>query len=234
MGITFDKDMMVVDRKTFQTTRDGIFVGGDAAWGPENIIWAVEHGHQAAISIHAHCERRPIAQRPRAGMTLASTKMGLHEWSYSNDYHTAQRQRMRHVELGERLAQLTTEVELGFTPEQTAVEVERCLNCDVQTAFIAGKCIECDACLDACPMDCLTIVDNAPEEKLRHGGLRAPAKNPKQALYASEALVQTGRIMVKDEDLCLHCGLCAERCPTDAWDMAKFDLRLPYAGQEVA
>jgi NADPH-dependent glutamate synthase beta subunit-like oxidoreductase len=234
MGIAFEKDMPIVDRKTFQSTREGIYFGGDAAWGPENIIWAVEHGHQAAISIHAQCDRRPIHDRPPHGMNLSSTKMGLHEWSYSNDYHTAQRQRMRHVELGERLARLSTEVELGFTPEQTAVEVERCLNCDVQTDFKANLCIECDACLDACPMDCLTIAENAPEEKLRQGGLRAPAKNQKQALYASAPLIQTGRIMIKDEDVCLHCGLCAERCPTDAWDMAKFDLKIPYAGRSSA
>jgi formate dehydrogenase beta subunit len=231
IGLEFNQwNMPLVDKKTMQSTREGVFFGGDAAWGPENIIWAVEHGHQAAISIHAHAQRRPITDRPPVGMNLASTKMGLHEWSYSNDYSAAARAKMQHVDLPVRLASIATEVELGFTPEQARREVERCLNCDVQTHFEGKRCIECDACIDACPMDCLTIVANAPEAELRTR-LTAPALNAKQALYVSEGLKQTGRVMVKDEDVCLHCGLCAERCPTDAWDMARFELKLPYAGQ---
>jgi formate dehydrogenase (NADP+) beta subunit len=233
IGLAFDaSDMPVVDKKTMQSTREGVFFGGDAAWGPENIIWAVEHGHQAAISIHQHAQGLPVTDRPPVGMTLASTKMGLHEWSYSNDYSPAQRQRMRHVELGERLARLSVEVELGFTPEQTEAEVQRCLNCDIETHFDAPRCIECDACIDVCPTDCLTITAGGPgvsEEELRPR-LTAPALNLAQPIFVSPALKQTGRVMVKDEDVCLHCGLCAERCPTDAWDMVRFDLRLPYAG----
>jgi formate dehydrogenase (NADP+) beta subunit len=175
-------------------------------------------------------DRRPVTERPPQGQNLASTKMGLHEWSYSNDYNAAPRAKMAHVELPARLASISTEVELGFTPEQTRREVERCLNCDAQTHFEGKRCIECDACIDVCPMDCLTIVENAPEDELRRR-LTAPAENLKQALYVSEGLKQTGRVMVKDEDVCLHCGLCAERCPTDAWDMVRFELKIPYAGQ---
>jgi formate dehydrogenase beta subunit len=234
IGIEFGQwDMPVVDRTTFQCTLPGVFFGGDAAWGPENIIWAVEHGHQAAISIHQYVHGRPVTDRPAQGHTLSSTKMGIHEWSYSNDYHPVQRQKMTHVELTERFRQLSIEVELGFTPEQTAHEVERCLNCDVQTHFTASLCIECDACIDVCPVDCLTITPDGEEAEVR-ARLTAPAKNPDQPLYASAALPQTGRIMVKDEDLCLHCGLCAERCPTAAWDMRLFELLLPYAGRDVA
>jgi NADPH-dependent glutamate synthase beta subunit-like oxidoreductase len=231
-GIAFDaKDMPVVDRITMQSTLPGVFFGGDAAWGPENIIWAVAHGHAAAISIHNRCSGIPVTERPPEGMTLASAKMGMHAWSYSNDYNPSPRARMQHAELVERFSRLGVEVELGFTPEQTAREVERCLNCDIQTHFTAGLCIECDACVDVCPVSCLTIApDGAPEEELRKR-LSAPALNTTQALYASAELPQTRRVMFKDEDLCLHCGLCAERCPTAAWDMAKFDLLLPYAGR---
>jgi NADPH-dependent glutamate synthase beta subunit-like oxidoreductase len=231
-GITFDAlGMPVVDRTTLQSTLPGVFFGGDAAWGPENIIWAVAHGHEAAISIHNRCSGIPVTERPPEGMTLVSAKMGMHAWSYSNDYNPSPRARMQHAELVERFSRLGVEVELGFTPEQTAREVERCLNCDIQTHFTAGLCIECDACVDVCPVSCLTIApDGAPEEELRKR-LSAPALNPAQALYASAELPQTRRVMFKDEDLCLHCGLCAERCPTAAWDMAKFDLLLPYAGR---
>jgi ferredoxin len=231
-GITFDaQGMPVVDRTTLQSTLPGVFFGGDAAWGPENIIWAVAHGHEAAISIHNRCSGIPVTERPPEGMTLVSAKMGMHAWSYSNDYNPSPRARMQHAELVERFSRLGVEVELGFTPEQTAREVERCLNCDIQTHFTAGLCIECDACVDVCPVSCLTIApDGAPEEELRKR-LSAPALNPAQALYASAELPQTRRVMFKDEDLCLHCGLCAERCPTAAWDMAKFDLLLPYAGR---
>jgi len=235
IGIDFnDWDTPIVDRTTFQTTRPGVFCGGDAAWGPENIIWAVEHGHQAAISIHNHCRDLPLEDRPAYGQNLVSQKMGLHEWTYSNDYDEADRTAMRHVALEEALSALEVEVEEGFDVEQTLREVERCLNCDIQTHFTAPLCIECDACVDVCPLSCLTIIPPAPEEELRAGGeLTAKPLNADQPLYLSEALPGTGRIMVKDEDLCVHCGLCAERCPTAAFDMMKSDLLIPYAGLEA-
>jgi len=233
IGIEFDQwDMPVVDRTTFQCTVPGVFFGGDAAWGPENIIWAVEHGHQAAISIHNHCQGSTVTERPPQGMNLLSQKMGLHEWSYSNDYDPIQRAKMTHVELEERMRQLVTEVETGFTPEQWTREVERCLNCDVQTHFTTELCIECDACIDVCPVDCLTIAPNGEEAELRTR-LTAPATNTEQPLFVSGDLPHTARVMLKDEDLCLHCGLCAERCPTAAWDMRKSELLIPYAGHEV-
>jgi formate dehydrogenase (NADP+) beta subunit len=231
IGIEFgDWDMPVVDKKTFQSTLPGVFFGGDAAWGPENIIWAVEHGHQAAISIHNHCHDIPITERPAQGMNLLSQKMGLHQWSYSNEYSNAQRVKMTHVELVERFSKLTVEVEMGFDAEQTATEVQRCLNCDIQTHFTASLCIECDACIDICPVDCLTITTSADESALRNK-LTASNIHPEQPLYVSGELPQTRRVMVKDEDLCVHCGLCAERCPTAAWDMRKFELQQPYAGR---
>ena len=230
LGIQFDKwEVPVVDEKTFQSTREGVFFGGDAAFGPKNIIWAVEHGHQAAISIHQYCEKAPLAERPPYGMNLVTQKMGISEWSYKNDYSAAIRQKMKHVDLVERFNKMNIEVELGFTAEQAAAEVGRCLNCDVQTVFTAPKCIECDACVDICPVQCLTITRDGDELDLR-GRLSAPALNPDQDLYVSAALPQTRRIMAKDEDVCVHCGLCAERCPTAAWDMQKFQLIIPYAG----
>jgi ferredoxin len=235
LGIAFDaSDMPAVDRTTMQSTRAGVFFGGDAAWGPENIIWAVEHGHQAAISIHNHCSGIPVAQRPPHGMNLVSAKVGMHSWSYSNAYNPAARAKMKHAELTQRFAALDTEVELGFTPEQTAAEVERCLNCDIQTHFTANLCIECDACVDVCPVNCLTITHDGSDEVDLRKRLMAPALNAAQDLYLSDALPQTKRVMVKDEDVCLHCGLCAERCPTAAWDMRQFELLIPYAGQEGA
>jgi len=231
IGLDFnDWEMPVVDKTTFQTTRDGVFVGGDAAWGPENIIWAVEHGHQAAISIDNYCQGQSLLDRPADGMNLVSQKMGLHSWSYGSQYDPSGRSKMNHVDLVERFKALEVEVELGFNAEQIAVEVERCLNCDIQTHFSAPLCIECDACIDVCPVYCLTITDNGSEEDLRDR-LTVPAENTDQDLYISEELPQTARIMVKDEDLCVHCGLCAERCPTAAWDMVKFDLLIPYAGK---
>jgi NADPH-dependent glutamate synthase beta subunit-like oxidoreductase len=235
IGIEFDKwNNPVVDKTTFQSTRPGVFFGGDAAWGPENIIWAVAHGHGAAISIHNLCTAVPITQRPPQGMNLISQKMGIHEWSYSNDYNAVKRQKMKHVDLVERFKKMNVEVELGFNPEQAAHEVERCLNCDIQTAFTESKCIECDACIDVCPTHCLTIApDPGEDEKVLRQQLTAPAVNPKQAVYVSGGLPQTRRLMVKDEDVCVHCGLCAERCPTAAWDMQKFELQLPYAGKPV-
>ena len=233
LGVEFDKwGMPAVDEKTFQSTRPGVFFGGDSAWGPKNIIWAVEHGHQAAISIDNHCRKISVADRPAWGMNLVSQKMGISEWSYHNDYNPASRQKMKHVELVQRFEDLHVEVELGFSAEQTAREVQRCLNCDVETVFNAPKCIECDACIDICPLSCLTIARDASEDVLRHH-LSAPAVNIDQALYASKPLPQTGRLMLKDEDLCVHCGLCAERCPTAAWDMQKFQLLINYAGSEA-
>ncbi len=233
LGIDFDKwNMPVVDETTFQSSRPGIFFGGDAAFGPKNIIWAVAHGHAAAISIHNHCQGVPVTERPENGMNLITQKMGLSEWSYHNDYNPASRQKMKHVDLARRFEQLNIEVELGFNAEQTAREVQRCLNCDVETAFNAGRCIECDACIDICPLLCLTITRDGEEPQVRER-LSAPAVNPDQALYASEPLPQTGRLMFKDEDLCVHCGLCAERCPTSAWDMQKFELLISYAGREA-
>jgi len=228
LGVEFGKwDMPVVDPVTLQSTRPGLFFGGDSAFGPKNIIWAVEHGHQAAISIHQHCHGKAVTDRPPAGVNLVTQKMGLSEWSYENDYDTAQRQRMQHVELQTRFSSLAIEVEVGFTPEQTAHEVQRCLNCDVQTVFDAPLCIECDACIDVCPVSCLTITRNGDEAELRTR-LTVPAANLEQPLYVSESLPQTGRVMVKDENLCVHCGLCAERCPTAAWDMQKSEVVLPY------
>jgi NADPH-dependent glutamate synthase beta subunit-like oxidoreductase len=230
LGIAFDdQGMPKVDRTTMSSTRPGVFFGGDAAWGPENIIWAVEHGHQAAISIHNHCQRIALTDRPPHGMNLVSAKVGMHAWSYSNDYSPAPRTKMTHAELEERFSRLSVEVELGFTPEQTAREVERCLNCDIQTHFTSSLCIECDACVDVCPVSCLTIAPDGAEPELRTR-LSAPALNLDQALYVSAALPQTKRVMVKDEDVCLHCGLCAERCPTAAWDMRRSDILIPYAG----
>jgi ferredoxin len=161
-------------------------------------------------------------------MNLVSAKVGMHAWSYSNDYNPSPRQKMQHAELVQRFRDVHVEVELGFTPEQTAREVERCLNCDIQTHFTDRLCIECDACVDVCPVQCLTITTDGEEADLRTR-LMAPAENLAQALYVSGPLPQTKRVMVKDEDLCLHCGLCAERCPTAAWDMRKFEIVIPYA-----
>lgn len=232
IGIDFDGkwDMPIVDRTTFMSTRPGVFFGGDAAFGPANIIWAVEHGHQAAISIHNYCQGLPVTERPAQRMTLTSTKMGLHEWAYSNNYDPSRRVKMRHVEMPLRFSKMTVEVEQGFTPEQTAVEVQRCLNCDVQTHFTDSLCIECDACIDICPTDCLTIVPDGDEQAIV-SRLTAPRVEPTQPLFVSSPLKQTGRVMVKDENICLHCGLCAERCPTYAWDMRRFVVDIPKAGQ---
>ncbi|MGD1092457.1 MAG: FAD-dependent oxidoreductase [Bryobacteraceae bacterium] len=233
LGVQFDKwGAPVVDETTMQGTLPGIFFGGDSAWGPKNIIWAVEHGHQAAISIDNYCQSVPVTERPQQGMNLVSQKMGMSEWSYHNDYNPAARQKMKHVDLTRRFEQLNIEVELGFSAEQTAREVQRCLNCDIETVFVEPRCIECDACIDVCPLLCLTITRDGSEEDLR-GRLSAPALNLTQDLYASAPLPQTGRLMMKDEDLCVHCGLCAERCPTAAWDMQKFELQIPYAGRPV-
>ena len=233
LGIEFDKwGMPVVDETTFMCSRPGLFFGGDAAWGPKNIIWAVEHGHQAAISIHNFCSGVAVTERLAPGMKLIPQKMGLSEWSYSNDYNPASRQKMTHVDLEKRFKQLNVEVELGFSAEQVAREVQRCVNCDIETVFTAKLCIECDACIDICPVLCLTITKDGAEQELRTR-LSAPAINLTQALYASAALPQTKRIMVKDEDVCVHCGLCAERCPTAAWDMQRLDLIINHVGNSL-
>jgi NADPH-dependent glutamate synthase beta subunit-like oxidoreductase len=221
IGIEFGEwDMPKVDRKTFMSTRPGVFFGGDAAWGPENIIWAVKHGHEAAISIDAYCQGKRLEARPSPGWNLASQKMGIHEWSYSNDYNPVNRVVVPHADKAISLKNLKMEVELGFDDKLAAKEVERCLNCDVETVFTRSLCIECDACMDICPVDCINFTENDEEELLR-SALRVPAMNKTQDLYVSDTL-PTGRIMAKDEDVCLHCGLCAERCPTGAWDMQKF------------
>jgi formate dehydrogenase (NADP+) beta subunit len=221
IGIEFGEwDMPKVDRITFRSTHPRVFFGGDAAWGPENIIWAVAHGHQAAISIDATCHGRSITERPAPGHTLVSQKMGIHEWSYKNDYSGQNRTGVPHADLGKALKNLKIEVELGFDDKLAAKEVERCLNCDIQTVFVRDLCIECDACMDICPVDCINFIANDDEDALRQQ-LRVPATNTTQDIYVSDTL-KTGRIMAKDEDMCLHCGLCAERCPTGAWDMQKF------------
>jgi len=232
IGIEFDQwECPIVDETTMMCARDGVFFGGDSAFGPKNIIWAVAHGHEAAISIHKYWQGKNLTDRLPRGVNLASQKMGMHEWSYSNDYDPATRRLMPHVDLRERFKKLDIEVELGFTAEQAAKEVERCLNCDIQTVFSESLCIECDACIDICPVNCLTITSNGPEAELRTR-LSAPAENLEQALYVSAGLPQTQRVMVKDEDLCVHCGLCAERCPTGAWDMQKSTVLMPYAGDD--
>jgi formate dehydrogenase beta subunit len=234
VGIELDKwNVPIVDKQTFQSTLSNVFFGGDAAFGPKNIIWSVEHGHQAAISIHKFCSGESVTARMPRGVTLSSRKMGMHEWSYKNEYNGAERRLVPHVGLIERFKKVNVEVELGFTAEQAALEVQRCLNCDMQTVFTAKLCIECDACIDICPVDCLTITPNGTEVQLR-SRLKAPATNVMQALYVSSALPHTERVMVKDEDVCVHCGLCAERCPTAAWDMQKSTIKIPLAVDEGA
>jgi NADPH-dependent glutamate synthase beta subunit-like oxidoreductase/ferredoxin len=233
IGVTFDRhDVPVVDPRTFQSSRPGVFFGGDAAFGPKNIIWAVQHGHEAAISIHKHCQGTDITQRLPRGVNLTTAKMGIHEWSYSNAYEPAERRIMPHVELTKRFKKLNIEVELGFSAEQVATEVERCLNCDLQTVFSAKLCIECDACIDVCPVDCLTIAANGDPAEVE-GRLKAARLIETQPFYVSAPLPQTGRVMLKDENLCVHCGLCAERCPTGAWDMQKSTVSIPYARDEA-
>jgi formate dehydrogenase beta subunit len=229
IGLEFDRwDMPKVDPKTMQSTLPNVFFGGDAAFGPKNIIWAVAHGHDAAISIDKLCHGEPIGERPPPGVSLISQKMGIHEWSYDNDISNDRRYKVPLKELSVALKDIKTEVELGFDEKLAYAEAERCLNCDIQTVFTGPLCIECDACVDICPMDCITFTENGEEVELR-GRLSAPSFNPSQDLYIGDSL-KTGRIMVKDEDVCLHCGLCAERCPTGAWDMRKFLLDLTHAG----
>ncbi len=228
IGLTFNEwDMPVVDETTFQSTEPRVFFGGDSAFGPKNIIWAVAHGHQAAISIHQFCQGTDVNDRPPPMVTLASQKMGIHEWSYDNDVSLDLRFKVPHRDKLIALKNIKAEVELGFDEKLAFAEAQRCLNCDVQTVFTDNLCIECDACVDICPVDCITFTDNGPEAELRTR-LMAPAHNLDQALYVSGTL-KTGRIMAKDEDVCLHCGLCAERCPTGAWDMQRFLIDVAQA-----
>jgi NADPH-dependent glutamate synthase beta subunit-like oxidoreductase/ferredoxin len=230
IGIAFDEwDMPVVDPVSYASTNPKVFFGGDAAFGPKNIIWAVAHGHDAAISIHKLCRGEDVTQRPPPGVTLVSQKMGIHEWSYDNDVSNDLRYRVPLRDKREALGNVKLEVELGFDVGVGFKEAERCLNCDIETVFATPLCIECDACVDICPVDCITFTENADEADLR-SRLNAPALNLTQDLYVSGAL-PTGRVMVKDEDVCLHCGLCAERCPTGAWDMQKFLLDMTHAGE---
>jgi formate dehydrogenase (NADP+) beta subunit len=228
IGIAFERGMPVLDARTLQSSEPRVFFGGDAALGPKNIIWAVAHGHDAAISIHKHLSGEAVGDRPAPGVTMLSQKMGIHEWAYDNDVAGDVRQRVPWAAAERALASIKVEVELGFDAATALREAQRCLNCDVQTVFTGEKCIECDACVDICPMDCITFTANGDEADLR-GRLNAPARNAEQALYVSDDL-KTGRVMVKDEDVCLHCGLCAERCPTGAWDMQKFLLQSAQAG----
>jgi formate dehydrogenase (NADP+) beta subunit len=228
VGIEFDQwDMPVVDEVTMGCTNPRVFFGGDAAFGPKNIIWAVAHGHQAAISIHKLCQGEDIRDRPPPMVTLASQKMGIHEWSYDNDVSLDLRFKVPHRDKVIALKDIKAEVELGFDDKLAFAEAQRCLNCDVQTVFTDALCIECDACVDICPVDCISFTENGAEPELRLR-LSAPAFNETQDLYVSGAL-KTGRVMVKDEDVCLHCGLCAERCPTGAWDMQRFLLDVAQA-----
>ena len=222
IGIEFGEwDMPIVDKVTFQSSKEKVFFGGDAAWGPENIIWAAAHGHQVAISIDKFCKGSDLYDRPEPTTSLISQKMGVHEWSYNNDISQAKRFLVPHADQKNALKDLKMEVELGFDEITALEEAERCLNCDIQTVFSEDLCIECDACVDICPTDCISFVHNETEENLRNK-LRIPAVNLNQQILVSEELEQTSRVMVKDEDVCLHCGLCAERCPTGAWDMQNF------------
>ncbi len=234
-GIEFDKwQVPVIDETTFQSTAHGVFFGGDAAFGPKNIIWAVEHGHQAAISIHKHCQGKMLTGRLPDEIEMVSTKMGMFEWRYSNSYDNSDRRQMEHVELVKRFKKLDVEVELGFSAEQIATEVERCLNCDVQTVFDAPLCEECDACIDICPVECLSIAPTAETEGELRNSLSVSTAEDGQALYVSDGLPLTGRVMIKDENVCLHCGLCAERCPTAAWDMQEGVIHIHHASDQDA
>jgi ferredoxin len=223
IGIEFDRTgLPKLNPDTLQSTLPNVFFGGDAAFGPKNIIWAVAHGHDAAISIDLFCRGENVGDRPDPLVRMSSQKMGIHEWSYDNDVSIDLRYKVPHADDTVALRDIAVEVELGYDRELAFKEAQRCLNCDVQTVFAAKLCIECDACVDVCPTDCITFTANADEETLRTQ-LKAPAINRQQDLYVADGL-KTGRVMAKDEDVCLHCGLCAERCPTGAWDMQRFYL----------
>jgi NAD-dependent dihydropyrimidine dehydrogenase PreA subunit len=226
-----DTGLPVLDAVTFQSSLPRVFFGGDAAFGPKNIITAVAHGHEAAVSIDRFLHGEDVHQRPAPHVNLMSQKMGIHEWSYHNAPSDDARFKVPWAAAEKALASISVEVELGFDAATAFKEAQRCLNCDVQTVFTTERCIECDACVDICPMDCITFTANGEEADLR-GRLNAPALNTGQALYVADGL-KTGRAMVKDEDVCLHCGLCAERCPTGAWDMQKFLLEMTHAGGGV-
>jgi formate dehydrogenase (NADP+) beta subunit len=229
IGLEFNSSgMPTVDKVTMQATLPQVFFGGDAAFGPKNIIWAVAHGHDAAISIDLYCHGEDVRRRPGPKVTRSSQKMGIHEWSYDNAVSNDSRFKVPLKESKISLKDIRVEVELGFDPKLALAEAQRCLNCDVQTVFTGKLCIECDACVDICPVDCINFTADGDEPELRQR-LRAPALNTQQDLYVSETL-KTSRVMVKDEDMCLHCGLCAERCPTGAWDMQKFLLDMTHAG----
>jgi len=232
IGIEFNKTgLAVVDEETFQSTEPRVFFGGDAAFGPKNIITAVAQGHQAALSIDLFLKGHDLKDRPGPGTNLVSQKMGIHEWSYASMVTEEERHLVPHIDLDEAIHSHTLEVELGFDAKTALEEAQRCLNCDVETVFAANQCIECDACIDICPVDCLTFAENDEEAALRKK-LNVPAHNLSQPIFVSENL-KTGRVMVKDEDVCLHCGLCAERCPTAAWDMQKFLYISPQANSNV-
>ncbi|NNF21404.1 MAG: FAD-dependent oxidoreductase [Saprospiraceae bacterium] len=222
LGLEFGKwDIPVLDKETFQSTLPHVFFGGDAAFGPENIITAVAHGHQAAISIDLYLNNKDLVKdRPAPYTNLASTKMGIHEWMYDNDIAPDLRYSVPHEANEIALSDRHVEVELGFDKLLAFKEAQRCLNCDIQTVFSEKLCIECDACVDVCPTDCITFTNNGEEQDLR-SRLNAPAHDLTQDIYVSDVL-PTMRIMIKDENVCLHCGLCAERCPTSAWDMKKY------------
>ncbi|WP_018989695.1 FAD-dependent oxidoreductase [Aromatoleum toluclasticum] len=232
IGVDFDRwGMPVLDAKTLQSTRPDVFFGGDAAFGPKNIITAVAQGHEAAISIDRFCQGQDVALRPAPLTRLVSQKMGIHEWSYANDVSEDRRRKMPVRDLSATLGDVRLELELGFDVELACKEAARCLNCDVATVFTPHACIECDACIDICPSECITFTADGEEAELRQR-LKAPATNTEQSLYHADGL-KTGRVMVKDENVCVHCGMCAERCPTGAWDMQKFVLHTAHAGAEV-
>lgn len=232
LGLEFDKwGLPVLNPTTLQSTLPKVFFGGDAAFGPKNIITAVAQGHEAAISMDLFCRGKNMLDRPPPMVNLVSQKMGIHEWSYDNQVSEEERKKVPVKALEKTLKDIKLELELGFDPYMACSEAERCLNCDIETVFTGKACIECDACVDICPTECITFTGNGEEDDLR-SRLKAPAKNLDQALYVSDVL-KTGRVMVKDENICLHCGMCAERCPTGAWDMQKFFLQTAEAGTEV-
>lgn len=232
IGIDFSRwGLPILDPESLQSTLPRVFFGGDAAFGPENIITAVAHGHRAAVSIDLFCRGEDLSQRPVPFVNLMSQKMGIHEWSYDSETTDDARKIVPLVDLKEALNDRVLEVELGFDPQTAFVEAERCLNCDAQTVFEAGNCIECDACADICPTSCINFTQNGPEDELR-ARLTVPAENMDQDIYVSQTL-QTGRVLVKDEDMCLHCGLCAERCPTAAWDMQMFFYNVAKASPNL-
>ena len=225
-----DQGMPIVDRTTHQSSVPNVFFGGDAAFGPQNVITAVAHGHEAAISIDLFCQGKDVNERPAPVTSLASQKLDMHDWLYDSSVSDHHRSRVPTMDRVKSLRDRLLEVELGYGKKTGRTEAMRCLNCDVQTVFDYSTCIECDACVDVCPVSCINFTDNGDEEDLR-ARLLAPADNLDQSLYVSPVL-PTGRVMVKDEDVCLHCGLCAERCPTSSWEMMKFTYNPAMAGQK--